>query len=267
MRPVLFHLGGVPVPTHDVFVVLGVCVALLVFSREIRHRGRADPRLWQLAAGGLITGAVFARISTSWRYLAATPDPSLLGLWLHGGKSVLGGLAGAYFGVLLTKRIVGYPRRTGHLFAPAVALGLAVGRIGCFLAEPPGTPTALPWGVSLSPAAAARLPTCESCLLGLPLHPTFLYEVAFHLTAFAILVRFGPRLQAEGETFPLYLLAYGLFRFTVEFVRENPTMLAGLSGPQLFLAVTLPLLAIHVARQARHGVYHGRPAEDLEVMS
>ncbi len=255
MVPTLFHLGDVAVPTHDVFVVLGVTAALAVFGWSIRSRAGHDLRLWQIAAGALLVGAVFARISTSWRYLAATPDASLTGLWFYGGKSVLGGLAGAYLGVHLTKRLIGHRERTGDVFAPAVALGLAIGRIGCFLTEPLGRPTSLPWGLTPDPAVAATIPGCTTCTLGVPLHPSFLYEIVFHLVAFVVLVRYGPRLRAPGETFTLYLLAYGLLRFGVEFTRDSTVMAAGLTGSQLFLLATLPLLLSHVVRQLRRGAY------------
>jgi phosphatidylglycerol---prolipoprotein diacylglyceryl transferase len=258
MVPTLFHLGELAVPTHDVFVVLGVTAALAVFGWSVRTRAGHDPRLWQIAAGGLLLGAVFARVSTGWRYLAATPDASLAGLWLTGGKSVLGGLAGAYLGVHLTKRLMGYPERTGDVFAPAVALGLAIGRIGCFLTEPIGRPTSLPWGLTPDPAVA--IPGCTTCTLGVPLHPSFLYEVVFHLIAFVVLVRYGPRLRAPGETFTLYLLAYGSFRFLAEFTRDSVVMAAGLTGSQLFLLATLPLLVTHVVRQVRRGAYGGSNA-------
>jgi phosphatidylglycerol---prolipoprotein diacylglyceryl transferase len=260
MIPTLFHLGDLAIPTHDVFLVLGVGAALLVYAWQVRARGARDPRLWQIAAGGLALGAVFARVSTSWRYLAAAPDASLAGLWLYGGKSLLGGLAGAYLGVHLTKRLIGYPERTGDRFAPAVALGLAIGRIGCLLTEPIGRPTSLPWGITPDPAVAAAIPGCTTCTLGVPLHPSFLYEIVFHLAAFVVLVRYGPRLRAAGETFTLYLLAYGLFRFAVEFTRDSTLMAARLSGSQLFLLVTLPLLLSHVVRQWRRGAYARTPA-------
>lgn len=255
MFPVLFELGDLPVMTHDVFMLLGVMSALLVFGREVRQRGGHDPRLWRIAAGSLLTGAVFARISTGWRYLAVVPESSLAGLWQHGGKSLLGGLAGAYLGVHLTKRMIGYRGRTGDRFAPAVAAGLCVGRIGCFLTEAIGTPTSLPWGITVDPAIGATIPACPACALGVPMHPSFLYEVLFHLVAFAVLVRYGPRLRASGETFTLYLLAYGLFRFAVEFVRGVPAMALGLTGSQLFLLITIPLLVLHVLRQWRTGAY------------
>jgi phosphatidylglycerol---prolipoprotein diacylglyceryl transferase len=261
MRPVLFHLGDLAVPTHEVFLLLGVGAALLVFAREVRTRGGHDPRLWQLAGGGLLLGAIFARASTAWRYLASVPEPSLAGLALHGGKSALGGLAGAYLGVHLAKRLIGYRQRSGDRFAPAVAIGLAIGRIGCFLTEQIGRPTRLPWGITPDAATAAAIPACTTCHLGVPLHPSFLYEIVFHLVAFVVLMRYGPRLRAPGETFTLYLLAYALFRFAVEFTRDSPIMLAGLTGSQLFLTLTLPLLVTHVVRQLRRGAYRSTPTE------
>lgn len=254
MLPFLFHLGPVGVPTHDAFLVLGTLVAIGLFVLELRRRGlSSDERLWWVAVGALLGGAVFARVSVSWRYLAREPDPSLAGLWLYGGKTVLGGLAGAYLGALVAKRLVGIRWSTGDLFAPAVCLGLAIGRIGCFLTEQPGTTTALPWGIPVSPEAAARLPNCPQCAIGVPMHPSFLYEIAFLLALFVALRWLRTRVAVGGDLFKVFLLAYGTFRFLVEFVRGNETFLWGLSGSQVFLLCTLPLLVGYFGKQlARH---------------
>lgn len=234
-------LGPFLVDTHDTFVVLGVSVALVVlwvWGKPLRNRGMAS-----LVAGGLFSGALFAKLGTGWQYLAFVDDPTPLGLWLEGGQSVLGGLAGAYLGVVITKKLIGYRGSTGDWFAPAVAAGLAVGRVGCFLTEQVGTPTGLPWGITVSPEVAATMPYCPSCALGVPMHPSFLYEIAFHLVAFFGLILFSRRLATPGDAFKLYLLAYALFRFGVEFVRDNPEMAFGLSGSQIFLLVTVPTAA------------------------
>jgi phosphatidylglycerol---prolipoprotein diacylglyceryl transferase len=234
------HLGPLPIPTHDLFVVLGVVTAGVVLWA--RSRGdRRDPALPALVAGGILTGAIFAKLGTGWQYLANADDPSLFGLWLYGGQSVLGGLAGAYLGVLLTKRLIGYQGSTGDRFAPAVAAGLAVGRVGCFLTEQVGTPTTLPWGITVSPEVAATIPYCPSCATGLPMHPSFLYEIAFHLIAFVLLIRYTGRIGRPGDSFKIYLLAYAVFRFGIEFIRDNPVMMFGLSGSQIFILVTVPL--------------------------
>ena len=138
-----------------------------------------------IVAGTLLGGAIGARVSTLWGYVDTAADPSLVGALADGGKSILGGLSGAYVGALVAKRILGYRRSTGDLFAPAVALGMAVGRVGCFLTEQVGTPTSMPWGIHVSPEAAARIPHCPWCLSGVAMHPSMLYEIAFHLVAFA----------------------------------------------------------------------------------
>lgn len=250
MLPVLFRVGPIPVGTHDFFVVMGVITAIGVLVWQSRGRP-SDPRLPILVAAGLLTGALFAKLGTGWQYLVRADDATLLGLWLHGGQSVLGGLAGAYAGILVTKRIIGYRESTGDWFAPAVAAGLAVGRFGCFLTEQIGSPTSLPWGITLSADTVAAMPYCPDCQAGVAMHPSFLYEILFHGVMFVWLIRGRDRFPEAGMSFKVYLLAYGLFRFLVEFVRENPAMAGALSGSQVFLMVTLPLLGWAVARGMR----------------
>lgn len=258
MRPELFELWGWGVPTHEFFIGVGVVVGVLVYFHEARRKGVAGDQVSAVAAGALIGGGLFAKASTAWRFVG--DDTSITDLYLYGGRSILGGLAGAYLGAEITKRIVGYRRSTGDLFAPAVAAAMAIGRIGCFLTEQIGTATSLPWGISVSPEMAATIPNCPQCASGQAMHPSFLYEIGFHAIAFAVLWRNRDRLATEGASFKLYLLAYGLFRFGLEFVRGNPEMAAGLTGSQLFLLATVPLLALHVARQWSGGAYRLEPA-------
>ncbi len=255
MLPVLFRVGPLAVPTHEFFIGIGVLAAGAVLLYEARRQGELDDRFLWILAGALIGGAVFAKLGTAWRYLHEAPDPSLTGLWLHGGRSVLGGLAGAYLGAVVAKRIVGYRLSTGDLFAPAVALGMAIGRVGCFLTERIGTATSLPWGIALGAETAATVPMCPGCVAGTPMHPSYLYEIAFHVAAFAVLWKLRDRWAVRGDSFKAYLLAYGAFRFVLEFVRGNPEMWRGLSGSQVFLLATVPLLAAYFLRRLR-----GRPA-------
>ena len=77
------------------------------------------------------------------------------------------------------------------------------------------------------------------------------------MLAFAALLWLRRRISEPGELFKLYLVGYALFRFLVEFVRGNEVVFAGLTRPQRFLAVCLPLAFAHVVRQARRGVYKG----------
>jgi phosphatidylglycerol---prolipoprotein diacylglyceryl transferase len=251
VKPIL-QAGPFAIPTHELFVLLGAIAAAAIFFRETWRRQLVDERLLWIVAGTLIAGAVGAKLATVWRYVELTGDHSIEGMVFRGGRSILGGLAGAYVGAIATKRLVGYPKKTGDLFAPAVALGMAIGRIGCFLTEQVGTPTTMPWGLRLSDATLARIPNCPYCTPGVALHPSFLYEIAFHLVMFVLLLSyFRPRVRVDGDLFKIYLLAYAVFRFFVEFVRGNIVIWHGMSGSQLFLIPSACLLASYFVRQHR----------------
>lgn len=239
------------IPTHGFFVALGVAVASVVFLSEARRRGALGEESLVAVTGALVGGAIGMRLSGWAEHLNPSLNANLAEAWMFGSRSVLGGLAGAYLGVLVAKRLIRYRVRTGDLFAPAVALGMAVGRIGCLLTEAPGRPTTLPWGIH----APASVPECPGCLAGQAMHPSFGYEIAFQLAAFAALWWLRARITRPGELFTLYLAGYALFRFLVEFVRANETVWLDLTRPQWFLVPGLVLLTIRLGYGCRHGYY------------
>ena len=255
MRPVLFQIGTTVIWSHEIFVALGVAIALIASWRIARERDRANQDLLVIIAGGLLGAAILARLGLAIRYLQEADAPSLLGFLRHTGRTVLGGLAGGYGGIVLTKRLIGYSRSTGDLFAPGVAFGMAVGRIGCFLAERPGTVTSLPWAVRVPADAAPRIVQCPACLAGESMHPSFLYESAFLALVSWQIFRFVQRRtypaswMVEGDLFKLFLLVYAAFRFFVEFVRGNPVIGFGMSGSQLMVLPTSILLALYFDRR------------------
>lgn len=253
-----------PLDTHEVFVGLGVVVAIVIFVLEARRRGHTDERLMAVVAGAVVGGALLMRLGTWFQHIDLRQNATVVEQWLYGNRSILGGLAGAWIGVHIAKRLVGYRARTGDLFAPAVALGMAVGRVGCLLTERPGTPTGAGWGIRLDGAEAARL----HAPAGVPLHPSFAYEIAFHLVAFAVLwLWLRHQDLPPGTTFVFYVGAYGVFRFFVEFVRGNAVAWAGLTRPQMFLLVTVPIVLARIGWQWRRGAYANlrRKSHSVEV--
>lgn len=236
--------------THSTFVAIAMLAAGVVFLVERRRRRITDPRIGFLVLGALAGAALLARLGTWAQHLDPSKNLSLVEQLARGNASVLSALVGAWLGVHLAKKVVRYPGRSGDLFAPAVALAMAIGRIGCLLTERPGIPTGTAWGIVLNPVAAARVGSPA----GIALHPSFVYEIAFHAAAFAALwfwLRHRP--IAAGETLTLYIAAYAVFRFFVEFVRGNDIAGMGLTRPQLFLLVTIPLLAARLVWMARTG--------------
>jgi prolipoprotein diacylglyceryltransferase len=263
MVTVLARIGPVTIYTHDFFTLLGFAAGFVLYYRALRRDGVLDARIVLISMAALLGGAVGARLITSWEIL---DDVNRAGLPLtyvltHGPRSILGGLAGGYLAIFLAKRALGYTLSTGDYYAAAIPLALAIGRVGCFLSELPlGTPSSLPWAMTVSPDAAAAFARCPGC--DGPMHPSMLYEIGFHALAFGVLVRRGPLLPVRGDTLKLYLLAYGVFRFLVEFVRGNEVQAFGLTGPQLVLIPLTALLVIHFARQVVTHAYR-LPVPDM----
>jgi len=251
VHPVIVSVGGLRIGSHPFFVLLGVLAAGVVVVRESRRRGLWGDGMRVAITGALVGGAIGMRATAFLRSPGLVLHVPADQIWQYGAKSVLGGLTGAYAGVLVAKRLAGYTERTGDVFAPAVALGMAVGRVGCLLTEPPGRPTSLPWGVRLTAEQTAAIPGCTVCVPGVPLHPSFAYEIAFQVLAFGVLLWLRARIHEPGALLVVYLAGYAAFRFGVEFLRDNEMVLFGLTRGQLFLLPFLPLLTWRVARLVR----------------
>ena len=245
-----------PIWSHAVFVALGMLTALVMSWQLARRHGRASHEFIWILCGGLVGAAIVARFGLLPRYLLDARTPNVAGYLAYGGRSLLGGLAGAYLGVRLTKWLIGYTRHTGDLLVPGVALGIAIGRIGCHLAEIPGTVTTAPWGVQVAAPFSESLGNCDACRAGESMHPSFLYESLFLLTVWLWLYPYARRgtfpapWMREGDLFKLFLLLYAVARFLLEFVRGNPVMLLGLSGSQLTVMVPLMALSLYFIRNA-----------------
>ena len=149
-------------------------------------------------------------------------------MYLLGGKTIVGALLGGTFAVEWAKARMGVQRRTGDLFALPLVAGIAIGRIGCFLAglrdHTYGTPTALPWGVDFGD--------------GIRRHPTQLYEVAAMLALGWLLWRLGRQPHREGDLFRAFLTLYMAWRLAVDFLKPEPR-LAGLTAIQWCAAAAL----------------------------
>ena len=91
-------------------MTLGVLAATALYFVEARRRGVLTEDVAVIALGALLFGGIAARLSTGWQYVEVTGD-SPVNAWANGGKSILGGLAGAYVGAILTQRWLGYRAR------------------------------------------------------------------------------------------------------------------------------------------------------------
>lgn len=234
VRPILFTLGNARVPSYGVFVALGLALGLLVYGYEAaRNRQMGENTLWILLAavgGGALGAKLPVLLLHAGEIRAAFPDLSLL----LSGRSIVGGLAGGACGVFLVKRWLGISERKGNLFAPAVAAGVSLGRIGCFLRGCCfGTETALPWGVDFGD--------------GVLRHPTQIYESLFMLAMYIVLNILKSRIRHPAALLWLLMTGYFSFRFAIEFIRVEPRLWMGLS---FFQWISGGLVIAYAARWA-----------------
>ena len=154
-------------------------------------------------------------------------------VWFADGKTILGGIAGGYAAVEIAKWIADIRTRTGDTFALPVAVAVAIGRIGCFVAGCCyGRETTVPWGVAFPMALDQS---------GIVRHPTQLYEVGFHFLAALSLLVMDRKKWLVGNQLKAYLIAYLIYRFLSEWLRPESPILLDLTIYQL---VSVGLIAI-----------------------
>jgi phosphatidylglycerol:prolipoprotein diacylglycerol transferase len=242
MHPVLFQWGPAALSTYTVFVSIAFFVGAGLWILQGRRLGWSIERMVHLSLVTALWGWVGARVLfviTQWeRYLA---DPlRILRVW-EGGVVFLGGFlaATAYLVWALPKQ--GIPRRKGlSAAAGAVAIAHAFGRLGCFFNGCcHGSRCEFPWAVTYEHPYSAAQP------LGVPLHPSQLYEVLGLLILGACIMWSERRPNPKIQGWRAYLLGYGLLRFCVEFTRGDGLRGAwgGLSTSQ-WLSLTLFLTAL-----------------------
>lgn len=235
MRPILFHLGDLPIPAFWTMAFLGFLVAFLVIRAEVLRRGYDVTFAYDMTLYAYVGGWVGARLfilPTAWEYFVEDP----IGILLSGSGWVwYGGVVGGAAACLLLayRRGIDF-REMGDIAAPALAMGLAFGRIGCQLSGDGdyGVPTDLPWGMAYPEGI---VPTTER------VHPTPIYEMLGMFALFAYLWRRRWHAAGHGELLGIYLIVSGIVRFLIEFVRRNPAWLIGLTTAQWFSVASVVL--------------------------
>jgi phosphatidylglycerol:prolipoprotein diacylglycerol transferase len=244
------QLGPLTLNYYGVIIMAGALAGSWLVRREADRKGLEGDLIWDALVRLLVGGILGARL---WHIL--TPSASLqaqgvttsyylshpldaIAIW-RGGLGIPGAIAGGVIALYL------FSLRRGVSFfawldvtAPGLALGQAIGRWGNFVnQELYGAPTDLPWAIYIDPKH--RL---SSFLQEAYYHPLFLYESLWSLANMGLLLwigrRFGDRLR-KGDVFLIYLLTYFFGRFFLEFLRLDPSPVAGLNVNQSLAAVTV----------------------------
>lgn len=224
MVPRLFHIGNFNLPTYGLLVSLGVLVGLWISVRNSAKQGIDPENAWNFGILVVLSGIVGAKILyiiNDWSTYVAHPREIFSLSTLQAGGVFSGGLIGALIAAVWFIRKHHMPAlATCDGFAPGLALGHAIGRIGCFAAGCCyGKPTTHFWGVTFTnPLASALVGTP----LGVPLEPTQLFESAVELANFFILMWMLKRKKFDGQVFAAYVILYGVARYFLEFIRDDP---------------------------------------------
>jgi len=236
LLPVLVEIGPITIYTYGVATALAFLISLLIIRHESKRKGFNPDLAYDLVLFAMIGGIVGARmvyVLSHWQEFASNPA-QIFAIW-QGGLIFYGGLIGGAVAVLALVKARKLPAgKVADIIAPCLAIGSAIGRLGCFSNGCCyGQTTTLPWGITFTNPLSSAKP------LGVPLHPTQLYEFSYNIVILGILWWARPKIKSDGLLFWMYVTLYGLFRFIVEFFRANPVFYFGMSASQLFSVVLL----------------------------
>jgi phosphatidylglycerol:prolipoprotein diacylglycerol transferase len=267
MYPRLFEIGPITVYTYGLLLALAYLGGLQLALVRARHRGLDPTRIMDLGIWIIVSALVGAKLMlllVEWRHFSQNPG-ELLSLAQSGGV-FYGGLILAVSVALWYLWRHKMPMWTVcDVFAPGIALGHVVGRLGCLMAGCCyGSPTHEPWAITFTdPFAAANVGTP----LHIPLHPTQLYEAGAELLILVFLLTTENKGRPfPGRTFWGYMLLYAISRFIVEMYRGDPRgfFFGGvLSTSQLISVILVPLSLVMLLVLSKRGA--PSPATEMRV--
>ena len=258
MYPILFKIGPFIISSFGVMMVTAFLVCNYLLKKDIEAAGynamMGEDITFRAAIGGIIGAKIYYLIENIPTGQAADNMNGLVdiiaGIFTFNSGRIGGGIQnfgsglvflGGLMGGMLAVTLYIHKHKlkwleVADLVAPFLALGHGIGRIGCFLVgDDYGTPCNLPWACTFPKG----LPPTD-----IPVHPTQIYEMTAYFSVF-IYLRYKKRNQNfTGELMFEYLFLVGIFRFMIEFIRNNPQYLIGLTGAQ-YISILMMLVAMH----------------------
>lgn len=254
MFPDLFSIGPLTVHTYGLFVALGFAAGIAVTVKLGKDRNIPAQQVMDMAFVMIFWAIVGSRLLYVFMNVSYFRDHPLdaLKIW-QGGLVFSGGVLAA------APAIAWYLRRrplsfwaAGDLWAPALSLGQAVGRIGCFMAGCCyGKPTELPWGAVFTHPHSLAPP-------GVALHPTQLYSALAGFAIFAVLLFLYNRRRFQGQVFVWYLILHSNARLLMERFRADdrgfiPGTEMTLTQLVAFFILVAAIVALFLLKPGRDG--------------
>jgi phosphatidylglycerol---prolipoprotein diacylglyceryl transferase len=244
--PELFSLGPITIYSYGLLLAASYLLGLHLAMQRASARGIHSARVLDLGIYIIISALIGAKL-----LLVVTEPEQFSGSWED--VFTLARSGGVFYGGLITAVLVAFWYIARHrmpfwttcdVFAPAIALGHVTGRLGCLAAGCCyGRPTDVPWAIVFTnPLAALNVGTP----LGIPLHPTQIYEAGAELMILVLLLSTERRGNYfAGRTFWLYMLLYAVSRFIIEMYRGDPRgMVFDVFSTSQFISVVLAPLSV-----------------------
>ena len=256
--PVFGSIGPFVFHWYGVIMALAVIVGVWIFSRQLRKRGVSSQHALGIAVVAVPCGIIGARLFSvvdNFGYFWHHPG-QIFGLGLV-GLAIYGVVAGGILGLLAYCRWKKLPLlKVMDATALAFPVAQIIGRCANIInGDTWGPATKLPWGITYT-NPHAFLP---ADLLGVPTHPTPIYEQLWLIVMVVALLLLIPRMKANGMAFFAYVGLYSLGRFFISFYRVNNILLLGMREAQLFAlaGIVAAPIAIYVLWRRKRGVSQG----------
>ncbi len=246
MNPVAFAIGSISIRWYGILIALTIAVVVLWMLREVKRGAKISHETVLTAAlVGIPSGIVISRllhVVDRWGYYGQNLG-QIIGT---SGLAIYGAVLGAALAIWIYSKFSNF--QFGYfadLIAPGIILAQAIGRVGCTINGCCyGIETSLPWGVVYShPDSFAPL--------GIPIHPTQIYEIIALLIIFGVLLKLRGRLKPDGSLFLVYLGLYSLWRVGIDFIREGTPFLLGLHQAQVIALIVLAIVVSLLAYRTR----------------
>lgn len=264
MKPILYTLGALPIRGYGVAMAIAFVVGILIARRRARSLGHDPDLIVDLAFFVIIAsiaGARAAYVLVHWNAFRLEPS-QIFRIW-DGGLAQYGGVtAGTIVGLLFFARRRVNAWEGADIVAPSLALGIAIGRVGCFLNGCcHGVVCDLPWAVTFPPGSHAQY-----AFPGQAVHPTQLYAVLAGVVIFAILLVADRRRPFRGFLFWLFVMLLAAYRLAIDPLRHYEaasyivrTETLSLTGNQLMSIALIVLAVVYMLHLGRRGPSSKRP--------
>ncbi len=248
------HLGPITIYTWGLLVAIGFLVGILLAVKHGKKKGFREDDIYGLCFYVLLGAIIGARLIFIITNLDLFSN-DILGVFKvwHGGMDFIGGLgggvlAGSIFIKVKKLDFLGYV----DLLAPYIAIGHAIGRLGCVLGDGGhlGKATNLPWGIVHE---------------GVARHPAAFYEMLALIILFVVLLKLRKKNMEKGMLFASYVIGYSILRFGIDFLRAD-RIVYGLTGTQwgLILASIAAVFLIRKVKKKRHAKKKQETVEEVK---